>query len=211
MVSRLKICGITNQADALACVKAGVDMLGFNFYRSSPRFIPVPNACSIIDLLPSTVTSVGILVRPTLEEVLTIIATSGVNTVQLYEPQDIMDYSKIPVPVIIAYHVSDRFPGNIHNLFSDMILIDSFAADKMGGSGQVFDWSTVPDFIPRERLVLAGGINPDNIFDALHQVNPAVIDVASGAEIFPGKKDIAKVTQLVEAVKIYNKEKSRYT
>jgi phosphoribosylanthranilate isomerase len=209
MTSRLKICGITTAADARSCVSLGVDILGFNFYGQSPRFIPAENAYSIIDQIPLTVVTVGILIRPVLAEVLEILKTSRVSAVQIYEPKDFGDYSQIPVPVITAHRVSDRIPKNLSFTGSGMILIDSYSTNKMGGSGETFDWSIIPDTIPRERLILAGGINPYNISDALNRVNPAVIDVASGAEISPGKKDLYKVKQLVKAVRDYNAGKGK--
>ena len=206
MPSRLKICGITNKTDAQSCVKLGVDILGFNFYPQSPRYIKPEIARSIVNQVPLIVLTVGILVRPKLVEVLETITTSSVNAVQIYESGDFIDYSNIPVPVIAAYRVSDKLPHNLYFTDSSMILIDSYSSDRMGGSGQVFDWSKIPDSISRERLILAGGINPDNITEALNQVNPAVIDVASGAEISPGKKDLHKVEQLVRAIRIHNTE-----
>ena len=209
MTSRLKICGITTAPDARSCVSLGVDMLGFNFYRQSPRFITAGNTRSIVDQLPLTVITVGILIRPGLAEVLEILKTSRVSAVQIYEPKDFSDYSQIPVPVITAYRVSDRVPENISFTGSGMILIDSYSPNKMGGSGETFDWTIIPDTIPRDRLILAGGINPHNISDALNRVNPAVIDVASGAEISPGKKDLHKVEQLVKAVRTYNAGKGQ--
>ena len=201
MLTRLKICGITNQQDATACVELGVDLLGFNFYSGSPRFISFENAQSIVRQISSATQSVGILVRPRLVDVLEAIEQSGVGVVQIFEPQDFSDFSQIPVPVIIvkriAATVSDKYEFN----GATMILLDTYSPGELGGSGKVFDWSLIPDSIPRDRLVLAGGITPDNVKDALDQVKPAVIDVASGAESAPGKKDIEKVKILLDAIR----------
>ncbi len=201
MSTRLKICGITNQQDATACAEIGVDLLGFNFYSGSPRFISFENAQAIIREIPSATQSVGILVRPRLADVLVAIEQSEVELVQIYEPQDFSDFSQIPVPVIIvkriAVTVSDKYEFN----GATMILLDTYSPGELGGSGKVFDWSLIPDSIPRERLVLAGGITPDNVRDALDQVKPAVIDVASGSESAPGKKDLVKVKLLLDAIR----------
>ncbi len=200
MLTRLKICGITNQQDATACAELGVDLLGFNFYSGSPRFISFENAHLIIRQIPSATQSVGILVRPRLVDVLDAIEQSRVEVVQIIEPQDFSDFSQIPVPVIIVKRMADTASDKYELNGATMILLDSYTPGKLGGSGSVFDWSLIPDSIPRERLVLAGGITPDNVKDALNKVKPAVIDVASGAESAPGKKDLVKVKFLVEAV-----------
>ncbi len=201
MSTRLKICGITNQQDATACAGFGVDLLGFNFYSGSPRFISFENAHSIIRQISSATQSVGVLVRPRLVDVLEAIEQSGVGVVQIFEPQDFFDFSQIPVPVIIVKRITDTASDKYELNGAMMILLDTYTPGKLGGSGKVFDWSLIPDSIPRERLVLAGGISPDNVKDALDQVKPAVIDVAGGAESAPGKKDLVKVKLLLEAIR----------
>ncbi|MEE9119649.1 MAG: phosphoribosylanthranilate isomerase [Calditrichia bacterium] len=201
MSTRLKICGIKNQQDATACIELGVDLLGFNFYSGSPRFISFENAHSIIREIPSATQSVGILVRPRLVDVLEAIEQSGVEVVQIFEPQDFSDFSQITVPVIIVKRIADTASDKYELNGAMMILLDTYTPGKLGGSGKVFDWSLIPDSIPRERLVLGGGISPDNVKDALDQVKPAVIDVASGAESAPGKKDLVKVKLLIEAIR----------
>ena len=180
----LKICGITHRQDAIACADYGVDYLGFNFYTASPRFIAVDKACAIIQDLPTTTKSVAIVVRST-----------------LIDPQDFSDFSEIPVPVISAKRIGESISGTIEFNGAEMILFDTLTPGKFGGSGKVFNWSLVPDNIPRDRLILAGGITPENVQIALDQVNPAVIDVASGAEYSPGIKDLTKVKRLLDVIK----------
>lgn len=203
MSTQLKICGITNLEDALFCVDLGVDYLGFNFFPGSPRYISTQAAHLIIQQLPSDTKSVGILVRPRLNDVMEIIQQSGVELVQIIEPQDITDYSKVPVPVIAVERISaqklisEKF--NLHG--ASMILLDTYTPNELGGSGKAFNWSLIPESIPRKYLVLAGGITPDNIEEAVKQVRPAVIDVASGAESKPGIKDLGKVKLLLERIR----------
>ena len=203
MPTKLKICGITNFDDAFACAELGVNFLGFNFFPESSRFISSEKAATIIRKLPPKIKSVGILVRPMLNEVIDIINESGVGWIQIIEPKDFSDFTKIPIPVIISqrikYSVSQSFELN----GAQMILLDTYSAQKLGGSGKTFDWSMIPANIPREKLILAGGITPDNVKSAIERVNPAVIDVASGAELSPGIKDMKKVRRLVEVVKGY--------
>jgi phosphoribosylanthranilate isomerase len=184
----------------MACIELGVELLGFNFYSDSPRFISFENAHLIIRQIPSTTQCVGILVRPRLVDVLDAIEQSSVEVVQIFEPQDFSDFSQIPVPVIIVKRMADTASDKYELNGATMILLDSYTPGKLGGSGSVFDWSLIPDSISRERLVLAGGITPDNVKDALNKVKPAVIDVASGAESAPGKKDLVKVKLLLEAI-----------
>ena len=204
MFTQLKICGVTSLDDALNIVDAGVNILGFNFYPGSPRYIPLKDAKNICRRLPFFVTTVGILVKPTFTQTQKTIKAGGINTLQIYEPLDFKDYSEIQVPVIHVVRMGKKtekiklLPGY------DMILLDSFSAKQFGGSGDTFEWRTIPEFLPEKKLILAGGINPDNIKTALEQVRPAVVDVASGCEISPGKKDIKKVKNLVRQVYDFN-------
>jgi len=200
MSTRLKICGITTLKDALDCAGLKVDYLGFNFFTGSPRFISYEKAHSIIQELPSETKSVGILVRPKLNDVFDIIEQSGVALVQIMEPQDFTEFSQIPVPVIITKRIKDTATDKFELNGAQMILLDTYTPNELGGSGKIFDWSMIPESIPREELVLAGGITPDNVKEALLQVRPAVIDVASGAEIEPGIKDMGKVKRLIAVI-----------
>jgi phosphoribosylanthranilate isomerase len=179
----------------------GVDFLGFNFYSCSPRCISFEDARSIIQELPLTTKSVAIIVRPKRREVLEAIRKSGVDMVQIYDPQDFSDFSEIPMPVIKAKRIDESISDTIELNGAEMILLDTLTVGELGGSGKVFDWSLIPETIPRNRLVLAGGITPDNVKDALDKVKPAVIDVASGAEYSPGKKDLAKVKRLLDVIR----------
>ena len=201
MSTRLKICGITNQRDADKCAELGVDFLGFNFYSDSPRFISFEKTRSILRDIPSSTRSVGILVRSTVDDVEKTINKSRIDMVQLVEPQDIFDFSQISVPVIIVKRMADKSSNNFQLNGAALILLDTLTSGKLGGSGKVFDWSLIPDSIPRNRLVLAGGITLDNIKEALERVKPAVIDVASGAESAPGSKDMVKVKALLDTVR----------
>jgi phosphoribosylanthranilate isomerase len=208
MDAKLKICGITNIDDALACVDAGVDWLGFNFFKDSPRYLPPTNASKIIHQVKNSVKSVAILVRPNRDEITDIINTSHVDMIQVYEPQDFSDLSQFSVPAIICHRIDPQKMGAEYpSMNADMILFDSYSVDVLGGSGKKFNWELIPANIPKKRLILAGGITPQNIFEALNTVHPAVIDVASGAEISAGKKDITKIKSMVTKVKKYNENR----
>lgn len=204
MQIRLKICGVTNVNDAKMVVDEGADILGFNFFAKSLRYISPISAREIIRQLPFYIPSVGILVRPTLSEVQKTIDISEVKAIQIYEPLDFDIYDQIPIPVIIAYRLQaadNKFSVNINT--ADMILIDSYSKDAYGGTGKTFNWDIIPSSLPCQKLILAGGITTNNISEALERVGPAVIDVASGSESAPGKKDKKKVRELVAKIKGY--------
>lgn len=199
--TRLKICGVTNLADALSACRCGADMLGFNFYLKSPRYIEPKDARKIIEQLPFYIQAIGILVRPTRREMDSIRQESGVHALQVYEPQGVSRFDDFSFPVIYAVRVGDTEKPYWPDNGAGMLLIDTFSSSLYGGTGRRFDWSKIDPAIPRDRLILAGGITTANIVEAIHQVGPAVIDVASGAEKAPGKKDKKKIDELVRAIR----------
>ncbi|NOX87761.1 MAG: phosphoribosylanthranilate isomerase [Calditrichaeota bacterium] len=202
--THLKICGITNFEDAEQIAGIGVSFLGFNFYPESKRFIEPEQAAEIISRVHFPVRSVGILVKPTLTECLDLIRQTGVDMLQIYDPLDFDDFGDIPVPVIAARRLKTDEDFFYENKGERFVLLDAFSDSEYGGTGKTLDWRTLSSLIPKERLFLAGGITPDNIFEALKITQPAVIDVASGAEVFPGKKDLRKVLSLQRAILALN-------
>jgi phosphoribosylanthranilate isomerase len=208
MYSRLKICGITNLDDALITLEIGAHWLGFNFYPESPRYVEPSKAASIIEEIKGLVHCVGILVRPTLKDVQDTIKNTNVDRIQIYQPQDFDDLSKLDVPAIICYQVDPDKSQKYDFIGADMILLDSYSKTLTGGTGKTFNWSLIPESLPREKLVLAGGITVENIGEALRTVNPSVIDVASGSEKEPGVKDYKKIKDLMNEVYLYHHEQS---
>ena len=200
MKTRIKICGITNLQDAQAAVNCGVDILGFNFYKASPRYINQEATRAIIRQLPFYLGTAGILVQPRKDEMLQIAQESLVNALQVYEPLDIHDFHDFPIPIIYCIRLQDGEMLKIPENGAAMILLDTYSKSEYGGTGKRFDWAKITDTIPRERLILAGGIDTDNVEEALRIVYPAVVDVASGAEIEPGKKDEKKMAELVKKI-----------
>lgn len=206
MKTRIKICGITNLQDAQAAVNCGVDILGFNFYKASPRYINPEATRAIIRQLPFYLGTAGILVQPRKDEMLQIAQESLVNALQVYEPLDIHDFHDFPIPIIYCIRLQDGEMLKIPENGAAMILLDTYSKSEYGGTGKRFDWAKITDTIPRERLILAGGIDTDNVEEALRIVNPAVVDVASGAEIEPGKKDEKKMAELVKKIESFNQK-----
>jgi phosphoribosylanthranilate isomerase len=196
MTTRLKICGITNLADARAAVDCGAELLGFNFYDKSPRYLAPAEARAIIAELPPRITPVGILVAPSAAQMTAIRAESGVHALQIYDPVGVARLDTFGFPVVFAMRLQPgevpRWPDN----GADMVLLDTYSASEYGGTGTRFSWSAITDEIPRSRLMLAGGITVANIAEAVRQVRPAVIDVASGAEAGPRQKDPALMAAL---------------
>jgi phosphoribosylanthranilate isomerase len=200
---RVKICGITNLADALASVDAGAHALGFNFYRKSPRYIDPSDARKIIKQLPASVVSVGIFVNePSAGDVARLANKAGVQAVQLHgdEPPSYCRNLK-SLFVIKALRVSPEFePAHAEQYEADAILLDGFTAGSYGGAGKTFDWSIAAQLRPLvSKLFLAGGLNANNLVAAIDAVRPYAVDACSGVERVPGRKDLAKVRAFIAA------------
>jgi phosphoribosylanthranilate isomerase len=213
-MTQVKICGITNLDDARAAIEAGADMLGFNFYRSSPRFIEPPEARNIIEWLPARpddqpITTVGVFVNEASPgSVMQIVEESGVSAVQLHGEESVEFCQRLKLllngkSLIKVLRVIGRFtPTETEAYDADAIMLDSFHSEMRGGTGHVFDWSiarSVRELVPR--LFLAGGLSPANVAQAIAQVNPYAVDACSSLESAPGRKDAGRMTAFVEAVR----------
>ena len=202
---KIKVCGITNRADALAAIEAGADALGFNFYARSPRYIAPPEARRIIAELPAPVLCVGVFVN---EESAAIVARmaaeSGVSAVQLHgdEPPEYCAALR-GLEVIKALRVGEDFaPEEAARYPARSILLDAYNARMRGGTGETFDWTLARR--TREvvaELYLAGGLKPENVAGAIAAVAPYAVDVCSGVELSPGRKDASRVRAFVAAVR----------
>ena len=210
----IKICGITSIDDARAAVEAGADMLGFNFYRPSPRFIEPAEARAIIESLQSKIddqpiTTVGVFVNEASPgSLMQIVEESGANAVQLHGEESIEFCQRLKLllngkSLIKVLRVIGRFtPTETEAYDADAIMLDSFHSEMRGGTGHVFDWSiarSVRELVPR--LFLAGGLSPANVAQAIAQVNPYAVDACSSLESAPGQKDAARIRAFVQAVR----------
>ena len=181
--------------------------MGFVFYEGSPRYISPVKARAIIEALPPFVMSVGVFVNPTRDQVKNLTNVSGIQAIQLHgneKPEDCVDYS---CPVIKAFRIKTPSDLLILNEFrSSGILIDAAIPGLWGGTGQVLDWNSVAEFLDhnndnlRSRLILAGGLKPENIGRAIESVKPFAVDVSSGVEDEPGLKNHNKIKELMHAV-----------
>jgi len=198
---RIKICGITTVEDALAAVRLGADALGFNFWRDSRRYVSPSTAEAIIARLPPFVTTVGVFVNQPEAEMRAIAAESGVQVFQLHgdEPPDLC--ARLPAPVIKAIPVDQvKTLSRLLSYEVSAFLLDT-PSRGFGGSGVPFDWSLAEGVSEVAPVVLAGGLNPENVAEAIRAVRPYAVDVASGVESAPGAKDPAKMARFIAAAR----------
>lgn len=200
---RVKICGLTNPDDALAAVAAGADALGFMFYERSPRRVTPVQAAAIIRALPPLVAKVGVFVNPSAEFVRETIVVSGIDTLQFHGEEPAAFCGQFGLKAIKAFRMSDAaaLPGLLAYA-TEAWLLDSFVPGQLGGTGERFNWDLAIAAKTHGRpIVLAGGLTPDNVAEAVQRVRPFGVDVASGVESAPGQKDPAKVRAFIAAAK----------
>jgi phosphoribosylanthranilate isomerase len=197
---RIKICGITNLDDAMAAVDYGADALGFVFFKQSPRSITNEKAAAIIEKLPPCITTVGVFVNENSEQIEKTVAITGIDVVQLHgneSPGNIVSSRRI-IKAIRVKSLESLDPL-IH--FKDWVsafLLDTYTPDIFGGTGQIFNWDIAVEAKQFGRIILAGGLTPDNIADAVRWVRPYGVDISSGVESEKGKKDYTKLNLFIE-------------
>lgn len=200
--TRIKICGLTRESDVLAAVEAGADAIGFVFYPPSPRNLSPERAAALARLIPPFVTLVGLFVEPSEELVDQVRRTVPVSLLQFHGDESNADCARYGLPWIKAARMRPGFDliefASLHHGAS-ALLLDTFV-HEYGGSGQTFDWGLVPPSLPRP-VILSGGLNPDNVEQAVRQVRPWAVDVSSGVESAKGIKDAARIAAFVKGVK----------
>ena len=206
---KVKICGITNLKDARHAVESGADFIGFNFYKRSPRYITPSAARRILRRLPQKVKSVGIFVNEPEEKMLAVARQTGLNYLQLHgeeSPQTVARLKRT-LPVIKAVRVRNSL--SIAKLarytHAAAFLLDGFDRRQHGGSGKSFKWDIARRAKPAGHIFLAGGLTPDNVASAIRSARPYAVDVSSGVEAKPGKKDPALVASFMRAVRAAQK------
>jgi phosphoribosylanthranilate isomerase len=199
---RVKICGVTRLEDALAAVRLGADALGFNFWPGSKRFIAPALARRIILQLPPLVTSVGVFVDPTREEALAAVAISGVQVIQLHggEPPLLCRSFQLPVLKAVPVGGPEALAAAEHYAGLSGLLLDA-PVPGHGGGGLPCHWPTARALAERAPVILAGGLHPGNVAEAIAAVRPHGVDVASGVERFPGVKDHELLARFIGAAK----------
>ena len=202
MPVHVKICGVTSVEDALAAVAAGADAIGVNFAAGSPRRVSVPLARSIVEALPERVVSVGVFVDFGEEQLRDVQSQTGLRCVQLHgdESPELLSvflphaYKAIRVRGRESLALAARYPGQ-------HILLDAFVPGAHGGTGATFDWALAAEVARVRSVTLAGGLSPANVAEAVRVVRPYCVDVASGVESAPGRKDAGLMRAFVEAAK----------
>lgn len=202
-MTRVKICGITRVDDAIAAAKAGADAIGLVFYPKSSRYVTTTVAAEIVSELPPFVTTVGLFVNHSADQVNRICDQVELDLLQFHGDESPSDCSRFGKRFIKAVRMA---PGrSVTEMMGQYrqataLLLDSFDADKYGGSGETFDWQRVPkdSDVP---LVLAGGLNCSNVVDAVTRVQPYAVDVSSGVESAPGIKSADQIIEFVTRVK----------
>jgi phosphoribosylanthranilate isomerase len=202
----VKICGITNEEDAVAAVNAGADALGFVLWPGSKRFVTVEAVARITELVPRHIQRVAVLVNPSLEEVERLLASDALDTLQLHgeEPPAFCAQWKGRAKVWKGFRVADA--ASLAPLASysavDAVLLDSYSPVSHGGTGRTFDWPLAREAKKSGRpVILSGGLTPANVREAVAVAQPDGVDVSSGVELSPGKKDHGKIREFVQQVR----------
>lgn len=199
---RVKICGITNLDDALLALDAGADALGFVFHSASPRHIFPEQASHIISQLPPFIQTVGLFVNQSPETVNATVFSCGIDIVQLHGEEPAEYCAAINHRILKAVRVKDITSLEVMAEYPvSTFLLDAWSPSAHGGTGQTFNWDIAALAAQKNRIILAGGLTPENIADAIRQVRPYGVDVSSGVESSPGRKNAAKVREFIRIAK----------
>ena len=204
---KVKICGITTAETAAAASSAGADILGFVFAKSKREISP-EKAADIVKKLPKHIAAAGVFVNESFENIVRIAELVGLDYIQLHGDETPDFCKSMPLPVIKAFSIQEeRDLEGIADYECEFVLLDSPGVKYRGGSGIPFDWSLLADqAIPREKIILAGGLNENNVVEAIEKVQPAVVDVSSGVET-DGEKDHKKIAAFIKQAKQRNEPK----
>jgi phosphoribosylanthranilate isomerase len=206
---RVKICGITNETDAQAATDLGADALGFNLFAGSRRYINIQSSAEWIAKLPAEICKVAVLVNPTLEEAIEIANLPFIDALQLHGCES-PGFCKVLAERGIRFAKALPVGHNeslveVPNFSTDTVLLDSVSEHGFGGSGEMFPWGTGRRFVeshPALKVILAGGLKPQNVAEAVQEVRPFAVDVASGVESSPGRKDRDRLRALFAALRL---------
>jgi phosphoribosylanthranilate isomerase len=211
-MTRVKICGVTNVADAMAACEAGADALGLNFYTRSPRAVTVEKALEIREQLPAGVEVFGVFVNSDSAEIAQIVRTARLDAVQLHGDEETAVVARLSevVPVFKALRVGPDFSAAELEKYPDAagFLFDGAdrAPGQYGGTGRLADWGVAQQAARGHRIILAGGLNAENVAAAIMQVRPYGVDVASGVEATPGAKDHDQVREFIREARRADQE-----
>ena len=207
MLTKVKICGITNREDAHAAAELGADALGFIFVPDTPRYVGPRIVEQIISELPPFIATVGVFADESPETVIETIQFCGLSAVQLHGSET-PDYCSIieqccNIPIVKAFRVKNRHSlSSIPEYDVSAYLLDTYVKGRKGGTGETFNWDLAKEAKEYGRTIIAGGLTPENVAQAVQHVRPYAVDVGSGVEASPGRKDHAKVRAFIENVRM---------
>ncbi|MBF0358759.1 MAG: phosphoribosylanthranilate isomerase [Magnetococcales bacterium] len=199
---RIKMCGFTNRADLQVAVQAGVDAVGFVFYPPSPRGVTIEQAAELTSELPPFVTVTGLFVNATRHEIENTCSKVRLDLIQLHGdelPSDCIDLPRRAIKAVRVKSSDDLLELEKYRVSG--LLLDAKVKGIYGGSGESFDWSLLAEYHAPAPLILAGGLDPDNVADAIRQVQPYAVDVSTGIESAPGRKDPKKIVRFINEVR----------
>jgi phosphoribosylanthranilate isomerase len=198
----IKVCGITSVSDALHAVEQGATALGFVLWPKSPRAVTVDRAAEIIAELPSHVMTVGVFVNESIDSIRTAVDRARLTAVQLHGDEPPAYADALDWPVIRAVSVDEIDLAADAWSADTALLVDNIDPVRRGGTGSAVDWTRAADIAKTRRVVLAGGLTPENVATAIRAVHPFGVDVSSGVESAPGVKDLNKVTQFISNARL---------
>ena len=201
-MTRVKVCGITNLEDAWTAIEAGTDALGFVFVPNTPRYIEPDDANTIMRQIPPLVTTIGLFVNAGSTQIRDVATNCRLDAIQLHGNESPELCHSLNLRIIKAFRIKESEPLNILSKFQvDAYLLDTYVKGKLGGTGETFDWNLACRAKRYGQIILAGGLNPSNVSTAINQVKPYAVDVSSGVEAEPGRKDPEKVKDFIRAVR----------
>jgi phosphoribosylanthranilate isomerase len=210
-MTEIKICGITNLEDASYAAECGADALGFNFYAQSPRCVSPKSTKEIIEKIPDGITTVGVFVNHDALEVIKTVEFCGLDLVQLHGDESPEYCRRFPSSLLIKAF-SPRDENDLQKVSSypvRAILVDAYDPSRYGGTGKRSDWRLAVRVRETHLLIIAGGLNQDNIREAIEIVSPHAVDVNSGVESSPGRKDSQKVKAIIDVIRGIDRKEPR--
>ena len=200
MTVKIKICGLTNIEDALAAHRLGADALGF-VLAESPRKVGAETVREIVNGLPPLAVTVGVFVNTPVKEIIRIRDYCGLDILQLHGEVNEKDLENLGRRVIKVVKMGGPDKAGLNGYPKAMLLLDTYSPDRAGGTGRTFDWNEAVDIARQRPVILAGGLKPENAASAVNIVKPYAVDVSSGVEKEPGRKDHAKIEHFINRAK----------
>jgi len=207
-MTQIKICGITNKRDAVCAAQCGASALGFIFYPPSPRYIKPEEAKKIIDILPDSTVKVGVFVNETPDNIKKTMKTCTLDMIQLHGDET-PEYCRQFSPTLLIKAIALNGNEDIDRALAydaAALLIDTRHAGLFGGTGKKSNWDLACELKAHRRLILSGGLNAENVTDALKIVVPDALDINSGVEVSPGKKDHGKLASVFDIIRMTGKK-----